>query len=237
MLFLIKVLIIKHNVKLKMNITDNVRNILSEIPKSVLLVAATKERAPEEIAEAVLSGVNAIGENYVQEEEKKFAKVNELISGKKVQRHFIGHLQKNKVKKALSLFDVIETVDSIGIAEEISRKAEKKFPVLIEVNISGEETKTGVTKEDAENLARNISALPNIELSGLMAIPYSEDREKLRGYFREMKILFEKLKNLKIPGADLKFLSMGMSSDYKMAVEEGANIIRVGTKIFGERKK
>ncbi|MCX6710159.1 MAG: YggS family pyridoxal phosphate-dependent enzyme [Candidatus Woesearchaeota archaeon] len=220
-----------------MNIRDNVRNILSEIPKGVLLVAATKAQSPEKIAEAVLSGVDAIGENYVQEGEKKFAKVNELISGKKVQRHFIGHLQKNKVKKALSLFDVIETVDSIELAEEIDRRAVKKVPVLIEVNISGEETKTGIKEEDAEKLARNISALPNIELSGLMAIPYSDDREKLRGYFREMKILFERLKELKIPGADLKFLSMGMSSDYDIAVEEGANIIRVGTKIFGERKK
>jgi len=216
-------------------IRDNVNSLLKEIPDNVILVAAAKTRTPEEVLEAVEAGIKVVGENYVQEAEKAFA-----LIGKRVRWHFIGHLQKNKVRKAIRIFDLIETVDSVDIAREIDKRCSsvgRIMPVLCEVNIARERTKWGVKPEEVENLVRNISSLKNIRVMGLMTMgPPFEDPEKTRPYFRQTKVMFEEIKRMNIPNVEMKYLSMGMSDSYRIAIEEGANIIRIGTRIFGPRK-
>jgi pyridoxal phosphate enzyme (YggS family) len=215
-------------------IKQNVSQILNELPDGVHLVAAAKTRTPEEILEAVEAGVKIIGENYVQEAERAYE-----VVGSKAKWHFIGHLQKNKVKKAVKIFDMIETVDSFELAGEVDKRCAqigKIMPVLIEVNIGREEQKSGVLPENTEQLAKEISALPNIRVMGLMTMgPLSGNPEDSRPYFVEMKKLFEEMKKLNLPNAEMKYLSMGMTNSYQIAPEEGANIVRIGTKIFGER--
>jgi len=218
-----------------MSIKQNVQQILSELPEGVQLVAAAKTRTPEEILEAVDAGVQIVGENYVQDAERAYA-----VAGNRAKWHFIGHLQRNKVKKAVGLFDMIETVDSGEIAMEIDRRCAeigKVMPVLIEVNIGKEPQKSGVLPEGTEQLLKDISALPNIKVTGLMTMgPLSENPEDSRPYFVAMKKLFDRMKALNLPNVEMKYLSMGMTSSYQIAPEEGANIVRIGTKIFGERK-
>ena len=208
---------------------------MNELPEGVQMVAAAKTRTPAEILEAVDAGMQIIGENYVQEAERAHALV-----GHRAQWHFIGHLQRNKVKKAVPLFDMIETVDSHEIAREIDKRCAeigKVMPVLVEVNIGEEPQKAGVLPQATEQLLKDISALPNIRVMGLMTMgPLSENPEDSRPYFVAMKKLFDRMKTLNLPGIDMKYLSMGMTSSYKIAPEEGANIVRIGTKIFGERK-
>ena len=217
-----------------MMIKDNVRSILSEFPDRVELVAAAKTRAPDEILEAVTSGVSIIGENYVQEAERAYTKL-----GNKARWHFIGHLQRNKVKKAVRIFDMIETVDSIEIAAEIDKRCSqisKVMPVLIEINSGKEEQKSGVLPEDAEQLIREIAGLENIKIMGLMTMgPRFGNPEDSRPYFVETRRIFNKIKELGLPNVEMRHLSMGMTNSYKIAIEEGANIVRIGTKIFGER--
>ena len=217
-----------------MTIKQNVSQILSELPDGVQLVAAAKTRKPEEILAAIEAGAEIVGENYVQEAERAY----ELI-GNKAKWHFIGHLQKNKVKKAVKIFDMIETIDSFELAKEIDKRCAqigKIMPVLIEVNIGREEQKSGILPENTEQLAKDISALPNIRVMGLMTMgPLSGDPEDSRPYFVAMKKLFEKMKKLDLPDTEMKYLSMGMTNSYQIAPEEGANMVRIGTKIFGER--
>ena len=217
-----------------MTIKQNVSQILSELPDGVQLVAAAKARKPEEILKAIEAGVKIVGENYVQEAERAYE-----VIGNKAKWHFIGHLQKNKVKKAVKIFDMIETIDSFEIAKEIDKRCaqiDKIMPLLIEVNIGREEQKSGVLPENLEQLVKEISALPNISVMGLMTMgPLSANPEDSRPYFVEMKKLFEKIKKLNLPNIEMKYLSMGMTNSYKIAPEEGANIVRIGTKIFGER--
>ncbi len=217
------------------NITENVKAILAEIPADVCVVAAAKTREPLEILEAIEAGICVIGENYVQELEKAHREI-----GAKAQWHFIGHLQKNKVKKAVELSDMIETVDSIDIAEEIDKRstqAGKTMPVLIEINSGREPQKAGVFPEDAPGLIEKIAALKYVQVMGLMTMGPSTSGgpEEYRPYFKETKKIFEKLKNMNLPRAEMKYLSMGMTDSYKVALEEGANIIRIGSKIFGAR--
>jgi pyridoxal phosphate enzyme (YggS family) len=215
---------------------QNIGQILCELPGHVQLVAAAKTREPQEILDAINAGVKIIGENYVQEAERAFN-----IVGNKVQWHFIGHLQKNKVKKAVEIFDMIETVDSPEIAEEIDKRsaqAGKIMPVLIEINSGREASKTGVQPDNAEQMITSLATLKNIRVSGLMTMgPATEKPDDIRPYFRETKKLFDNLKNLAIPGADMKYLSMGMTDSYQIAIQEGANIVRIGSKIFGERDR
>ena len=217
-----------------MIIKQNISQILSELPDGVQLVAAAKTRSPEEILEAVEAGVKIIGENYVQEAERACE-----VVGNKAKWHFIGHLQKNKVKKAVKIFDVIETVDSIELAREIDKRCAqigKTMPVLIEINSGRELQKAGVLPENAEQLAREISACPNIRITGLMTMgPRFGNPENSRPYFVETKKLFEKIKKLNLPDTEMSPLSKGMTNSYKIALEEGANIVRIGSKIFGER--
>ncbi len=218
-----------------MSIKQNVQQILKELPEGVHLVAASKTRTPAEIIEAVDAGVQLIGENYIQEAEKAYEAV-----GNRAEWHFIGHLQRNKVKKAVRIFDMIETVDSREIAGEINKRCAeigKVMPILIEVNIGREPQKSGALPEDTEQLIIDISSLPNIRVVGLMTMgPLSEDPEDSRPYFVAMKKLFDSVKESNLPNIEMKYLSMGMTSSYQIAPEEGANIVRVGTKIFGERK-
>jgi len=217
-----------------MMIRENVQKILSELPQGVELVAAAKARLPEEVLEAVKAGVKIVGENYIQEAERAYALV-----GNRAKWHFIGHLQKNKVKKAAALFDMIETVDSIELAKEIDKRCSqigKVMPVLIEVNSGREEQKAGVVPEKVESLIREISGLQHIKVMGLMTMgPYSPDLEDSRPYFVETSHVFEKIKKLNLPNTEMKYLSMGMTSSYQIAIAEGANMVRIGTKIFGER--
>lgn len=215
-------------------VKQNVSQILSELPDGVQLVAAAKTRRPEEILEAVEAGVKMIGENYVQEAEKAYE-----VVGDRVEWHFIGHLQSNKVKRAVRLFDMIETVDSVELAREIDKRCAeigKIMPVLIEVNSGREKQKSGVLPEAVEQLAKEISTLPNVRLRGLMTMgPRFGNPEDSRPYFVETRRIFEKIKKLNLPDIEMKYLSMGMTNSYKIAVEEGANVVRLGSKIFGER--
>ena len=215
-------------------IKQNVAGMLNELPNGVQLVAAVKTRAPEEILEAIESGVKILGENFVQEAEEAYE-----VVGNKAEWHFIGHLQRNKVKKAVRLFDMIETVDSLEIAREIDKRCAqigKVMPVLIEINSGHEKQKAGVFPEEAEQLVKNTSDLSNIRVMGLMTMgPRFGNPEDSRPYFVETKKLFERIKQINLPNVQMKYLSMGMTNSYQIALSEGANMVRIGSKIFGER--
>jgi pyridoxal phosphate enzyme (YggS family) len=215
-------------------IKRNVRQLLSELPDGVQLVAAAKTRSPQEILEAIEAGIKIIGENYVQEAEKAYK-----VVGHKARWHFIGHLQKNKVKKAIEIFDMIETVDSVDIASEIDKRCtqiSKTMPVLVEINSSREEQKAGVYPENAEKLIIGVAALKNIRVMGLMTMgPSSANAEDTRSCFAETRKIFNRIKKLNLPRVEMKYLSMGMTDSYRTAIEEGANIVRIGSKIFGVR--
>lgn len=212
-------------------IRENYERIRRELPDHVALVVAAKSRTAAEVREVIEAGAEIIGENYVQEAERKFREI-----GNRVRWHMIGHLQRNKVKKALQIFDCIQTVDSVRLAQEIDKRAARVVPVFIEVNIGGEETKFGVSPEGVLDLIQEISILQNIRVEGLMSMePYFEDPERVRPYFKRMRRLFEQIKAQNIPGVEMRVLSMGMTNSYRVAVEEGSNMVRIGTAIFGPR--
>jgi len=201
-------------------------------PDEVRILAATKDRSVAEILEALRAGIDLIGENTVQEALAKF----EFLPPN-VEKHMIGTLQLNKVKTAIKLFDLIESVDSFELAAEIDRQARRTgrpFPVLIEVNPAGEETKRGLAPERVEELIDQLRTLEYVRVKGLMAMMPYDDPERLRPHFREMRGLFESLKGRE--GVEMEWLSMGMSHDYVVAVEEGANLVRLGTCLFGPRR-
>jgi len=201
-------------------------------PGEVKLVTVSKTVDVERIREAIEGGASILGENYVQEAQKKIE-----VIGKAVSWHFIGHLQSNKVKVAVRLFDAVHCVDGMALAEELNRRAqqvERKIPVMIEVNLSGETTKFGAEEGNVFALARGILRLEHLSLEGLMTMPpYFDDPERNRPYFVQLRVLKERLAKEGIP---LKDLSMGMSNDFEVAIEEGATHVRVGTAIFGTRK-
>ncbi len=217
-----------------MGIRENTQKLLKELPEGVELVAAAKTRTAEEVLAAVEAGIEIIGQNYIQEAEAIYPAI-----GKKARWHFIGHLQKNKVKKAVKLFDMIETVDSVELAREIDKRCAlvgKVMPVLVEINSGKEPQKAGVPPEKAEGLVRAISGLPNIKVTGLMTMgPRFGNPEDSRPYFITTRKIFERIKALAIPNVEMKYLSMGMTNSYPVALEEGANLVRIGTRIFGER--
>jgi pyridoxal phosphate enzyme (YggS family) len=217
-------------------IKENVKSILVRLPAGVEVVAAGKSRSAEEIRQAVEAGIRIVGENYVQEAEEKFK-----VIGRTAQWHFIGHLQKNKVKRAVEIFDMIETVDSFKIAEQIDKVCQPKskvMSVLIEVNSAREKQKFGVFPEDVEPLIEQIRQLKYIKICGLMTMgPFLENIEELRPYFRGIRELFEKIKSLNLAGIEMGYLSMGMSDSYPIAIQEGANLVRIGTAIFGKRRQ
>ncbi len=215
-------------------IEDNVKKILAELPEGVKLVAAAKKRTSDEILRAIAGGIKTVGENYLQEAKNVFPAI-----GKKVEWHFIGHLQKNKVKEAVEIFDMIQTVDSLKIAQEIDKRCQKigkVMPVLIEVNSAGEEQKYGIMPENFLEATVKIAGLNNLKIMGIMTMgPVLDSPEAYRPYFRETRKLFEKIRKLSLSGAEIKYLSMGMTDSYRVAIEEGANMVRIGTKLFGKR--
>lgn len=215
-------------------IKNAVMEIKKTIPPDVILQAAAKTRSLEEVEAVIQAGVVHIGYNYVQESLPIIQKV-----GKRAIFHMIGHLQRNKAKTVVANFDIIETVDSIQLAQDIDRHAKalnKIMPVLIEVNSGREDNKTGVLPEEVEDLAIKISELKSLRLEGLMTMgPRFGNPDDSRVYFSTTRKIFERLSEMDIPNVNLKWLSMGMSNSYQIAIEEGANIIRIGTKLFGER--
>src|SRR6056297_933564 len=205
--------------------------------KDVKILAVSKKHSYEEVKILKQAGVKLFGENRVQELEEK--NDNLLSDDVKIDWHFIGHLQRNKVKYLMRMENcrMIQSIDSLRLAKEVNKRAKKndrKIPVLVEINISGDENKFGIAPEKAEEFLKKIINLDFLEIEGLMTIlPYLDDSEKLRSYFKKMKELFDKLSAEVIP---LNELSMGMTNDYQIAVEEGSTIVRVGTAIFGERE-
>jgi pyridoxal phosphate enzyme (YggS family) len=187
------------------------------------------------IKEAIDAGVTILGENYIQETRDKF----DTLSNENVAWHFIGHLQTNKVKYAVKMFDLIHTVDSIKLATELDKQAkkiEKIQKILIQVNISMESTKSGVHDNETFDLIKKISPLKNVSVKGLMTMPpFFDQPEKSRPFFTALRDLRDKIRNAAIPTISMEELSMGMSGDYEVAIEEGATLVRVGTAIFGER--
>ncbi len=217
-------------------IADNLATIRNSIGNAdVVLIAVTKTQSVAVIRDAVAAGLTVVGENRVQEAIEKAAQLRDLS----LEWHLIGHLQTNKVKQAVALFSLIHSVDSERLACEIDRCARlagKVQNVLIQVNVAGEESKSGIAPSQAEKLALVIDSLPNLRLCGAMTIaPLVEDAEMTRPVFREMRILFEQLREKISRPEDFRWLSMGMTHDYRIAVSEGANMIRIGTGLFGAR--
>ena len=214
-----------------MSVAENFREIKSKLNDKIILVAVTKNHGVELMREAIDAGAKNIGENRVQEAAEKFQTLN-----REVTRHLIGHLQTNKVKQAVKLFDLIESVDSQHLAAAIDKAAAqigKVQDILIQVNLARETQKSGVLLEDLKAIISFVDDLENLRLRGLMMIaPNFPDVEQCRPLFAQMRKLFDELKTSR---DNFDFLSMGMTHDYKIAVEEGANVVRLGTAIFGER--
>lgn len=225
-------------------VAENYRNVEAKVCAAcsrsgrdrleVTLIAVSKTKPVEMIREAMEAGANVFGENKVQELCEKYE-----VLPKDIHWHLIGHLQRNKVKYIVGKAELIHSVDSLRLAEEISKEALKKgveVDILIEVNVAEEESKFGVTVEDTENLVREIAALPGIRVQGLMTIaPFVEDPEENRPVFRTLKKLAVDIEKKNIDNVSMNVLSMGMTGDYEVAIEEGATMVRVGTGIFGER--
>ncbi|HSF30277.1 MAG TPA: YggS family pyridoxal phosphate-dependent enzyme [Candidatus Tectomicrobia bacterium] len=203
-------------------------------PEGITLVAVTKTVPVERIREAIDAGQRVFGENRVQEAE---AKVKEL--GREVRWHLIGHLQRNKVKFVCDLFDLIESVDSLPLAQDINARAARHgivMPILIQVNIGDEATKSGVAASAALALVQQVATLPHVAVKGLMCVPPAVDvAEHARPYFVALRILAEQIARAPIPTVAMSELSMGMSHDFEVAIEEGATMVRVGSAIFGAR--
>jgi hypothetical protein len=201
-------------------------------PDDVTLVAVAKQVGAQRISEAIAAGVSDIGENYVQEAAAKRAQV-----GGAVRWHMIGHLQRNKARQAAEIFDIIETVDNQRLAQAIGRQAQalgRVIPILLQVNTSGEPSKSGVVPEEAEELLVAVREAPGVAVEGLMTIGrWDPDPERARPEFRLLAELARKLEDR--TGVQLRWLSMGMSHDFEIAIGEGANLVRVGTGVFGPR--
>ncbi|GIW46593.1 MAG: UPF0001 protein [Deltaproteobacteria bacterium] len=228
-----------------MSIADNIRSVRERIqkaalnsgrdPKEVRLIAVTKGVSIEKIIEAVRCGIDTFGENYAQEFRNKYEAIEKTLDSK-VKWHFIGRLQRNKVKYLLGKVEVIHSLDSLTVAEEINKRAQKLgnlVSVLIEVNTSGEEQKGGIPPDKLRDFLYRVGDFPNIKVIGLMTMPpYFDNPELTRPYYRKLRELRDELQKL-FP--DLRELSMGMSVDFEVAIEEGATMVRIGTLIFGPR--
>jgi hypothetical protein len=218
-----------------MLVTENITSVLNELGNTKL-ICVTKTVGTERINEAIKAGATIIGENRVQEFEEK---ADSLLP---CEKHMIGHLQTNKVKKAVEYFDVIQSVDSLKVAQEIDKRAEaidKIQEIFLQVNIGNEPQKHGFKLEELRPEINEIALLKNVRVTGMMCIPPYVSPEHARSYFKEMKALFDEIKietQEKFDNVDLKELSMGMSGDYRVAIEEGATMVRIGSAIFGDRK-
>jgi PLP dependent protein len=226
------------------DVAANYRKILNRVnetaaqcgrnPKDVKLLGAAKAQSVEAIRAAISAGVALIGENYVQETKEQKDQVTASVEW-----HMIGHLQRNKAKVAIELFDVIESLDNLALARALDKEAGKSgkiVRVFVEVNLGGEESKSGIAKNSVVSLLDEAAKLSCLRVEGLMTVPpFCENLEEVRPYFRELNKLRRKLSELRLPNVDLKELSMGMTHDYVVAIEEGATIVRIGTALFGPR--
>jgi len=228
-----------------MQIAANYTRLRENIPDHVTIVLAGKTRSVQEIVEVIDAGATDLGENYVQEAEQMYGLLAE--KAKAVRWHMIGHLQTNKINKAVGVFDVVQTVDSmkkaVALDKRLGRARKEPLPVLIEINIGSEFAKAGIRPNEhepfepyMERLVTEMSELNHIRIEGLMTMgPRFGDPEKSRPYFKRTRKLFERLANSDLPNVRMRHLSMGMTNSYKVAVEEGSNMIRLGTAVFGPR--
>ena len=204
-------------------------------PREIKLLAAAKSQSVELVQAAIAAGVRLIGENYVQEAEEKRHAISEAVEW-----HMIGHLQRNKVKAALNTFNLIQSLDSVALARELDkegRKSGKRVRTLIEINLGDEQSKSGIGRDKVAELVERVSELAHLQVEGLMAVPpFKENPEEIRPYFRSLRELQVELQGRKIPNGSFNELSMGMTHDYPIAIEEGATIVRIGTALFGPRK-
>jgi len=215
-------------------IAESVEKIRSKLPPDVMLVAAAKTRSLAEVEAVIEAGVTHIGYNYIQE---ALPIIDAL--GERARWHMIGHLQTNKAKYVAAFFDMCQTIDSWHLAKYLDQRCEmvdRTLPVLIEINSGEESNKTGVPPEKVDELVEKVNQLTHLKLQGLMTMgPRFGDPERSRPYFKLTHQIFERIKARDLPGVEMKYLSMGMSNSYRIAIEEGANIVRIGTKLFGER--
>lgn len=227
-----------------MTLKKNIEHVLTRVKDAasisnrelcdIELVAVTKTIDVDVIKEAIDYGILHIGENRVQELIRKYEQIGNVVKW-----HLIGHLQRNKVKHIIDKVDIIHSLDSYRLAREINKRAKninRIIKCLLQVNVSGEKTKYGINPKDVEHILREIASLDNVKIVGLMMIaPHVEDVEQVRKYFKALKDIFEKIAKMNLQNVEMKYLSMGMSNDFEIAVQEGANIIRIGNSIFGER--
>ncbi|NOX38122.1 MAG: YggS family pyridoxal phosphate-dependent enzyme [Calditrichaeota bacterium] len=203
-------------------------------PEAIRLVAVTKTVPVERIKQAIALGITEIGENRVQEARDKFDAI-----GRQVTWHMVGHLQRNKARYAVRIFDMIQSIDTLALAREVDRRAQKEdrvMPVLIEVNTSREATKFGCAPEEALKLARQVDELPHLQLQGFMTVAvFSEDMNRVRDCFKRLRDIYESARQMDWQRARIEILSMGMTHDFEVAIEEGATMVRIGTAIFGPR--
>jgi len=228
-----------------MSVTESYARLREEIPADVAIIVSAKAKTTEEVEEAINAGATDIGQNYVQEAGQMYSALQKKAA--KVRWHMIGHLQTNKINKALRIFDVIQTVDSLEEAAAIDKRVESMrkriVPVFIEINIGSEDSKAGIRPDEhepfeeyIEKLITDMSKFEHLRIEGLMTMgPRFGNPEDARPYFRRTRKIFERIKNLGLPNVDVKYLSMGMTNSYKVAIEEGSNMVRIGTAIFGER--
>ena len=221
------------------DITKKIENTCKKIgrnPKDITVIAVSKTVDSERAKEAVNAGINNLGENRVQELIKKYDELSDLD----VKWHMIGHLQKNKVKYIIDKTVLIHSVESLSLAEEINKRAEKNnliANVLIELNIGEEESKFGINEENVYDFITSMEQFENIKVLGLMTVaPFCENPEDVRWVFKKMKNIYDKISTMNLRNTEMNYLSMGMTNDYEIAIEEGSNIIRIGTAIFGARK-
>ena len=218
-----------------LGIQKKIDTIRKTIPDGVEILAAAKTRSLDEVKAAIDAGIRLFGHNYVQE-------AQEMVSGAKVtaEWHMIGHLQRNKAKQAVELFDMIESIDSLRLAKELEKRCAqigKELPVLIEINSGREENKTGILPQNVGGLVECLNTCRYLKLQGLMTMgPLTGDPELSRPYYKETKRLYEEISAMQLEHVEMRVLSMGMSNSYRVAIEEGANLIRLGTIIFGERR-
>ena len=220
------------------NVNDRINNAAyacGRDPETIRLVTVSKTIPADRVREAINAGADILGENYIQEAREK---INEL-SAHPVLWHFIGHLQTNKAKYAVRLFDLIHTVDSLKLARELNKQAKKINKIqqiLIQINISRESSKSGVYDQDLLSLINDISCLQNLSVRGLMTVPpFFNSPETVRPYFAALRVLRDQIKNKAIQNVSMEELSMGMTGDFEVAIEEGATLVRIGTAIFGKR--
>jgi hypothetical protein len=231
--------------KAVMDVAANYRKVLERIgeaaakcgrdPAEIRILAASKSQDVSRIRAAIEAGIRLFGENYVQEAREKREVIEEPVEW-----HMIGHLQRNKVNLALEFFDLIESLDGLELAKALDKQGKKLGKVVrtfVEINLGGEQTKSGIAQDKVPSLLQEVGSLSHVQVDGLMTMPpFTEKAEEARPYFRALREMKERFSGLKIPHVDLRELSMGMTHDYLVAIEEGATLIRIGTAIFGPRR-